>query len=287
MHWSLAVGAAMFTIIAHPVWAGEPRRPTGKWVVDFGAAQCIATRNYGPDEKPLYLVLKAPPLGDVLQIGVVRTGQLGEARQIDGELVFDQHPPIRTNLLEYGVRTLKQRALLVNLPLQNLAPMRTASSLSIRARHGEVLLLGSRINQAGSGTEERFALTHMVPLLKTMDRCVADLRAMWNVTDPTGSQSKLKERAKGNIASFFSNDDYPAIALNRDQSGTVAFVLLIDEAGKVADCTVTATSGAASLDSQSCAVLRLRAKFTPAMGADGKSAKDVLIGRVRWQIAGQ
>ena len=42
-------------------------------------------------------------------------------------------------------------------------------------------------------------------------------------------------------------------------------VILIDEFGKVADCTVTQTSGAASIDAQSCAVIRERGKFRPAI----------------------
>jgi len=176
--------------------------------------------------------------------------------------------------------------LIVNLPLQNLAPMRTASSLSIRARQDEAPAIGSRISQAAAGTDERFALTHMVPLLKTIEKCVTGLRMVWNVTHSTGTQSTLKERARGNLASFVNDEDYPAIALDQDQSGIVEFALLIDEAGKVADCTVTATSGAASLDAQTCSTMRTRAKLTPAVGADGKPAKDALIGRIRWQIVG-
>ena len=286
MRWSLALCAVVSMIVADPVSASEPRQPTGKWVVNFDFAQCIATRNYGSDQKPLYLVLKAPPLGEVLQIGVVRTGQFADARQIDGELAFDELPAIRTNLLEYGVRELKQRALIVNLPLQNLAPMRTAKSLTIRARE-EVHVIGSRINQVSAGADERFALTNMAPLLKTLERCVGDLRKAWNITDPTNVSSPLKERARGDLAQFFSNDDYPAIAIIQGQSGIVVFALLVDETGKVADCTVTATSGVASLDAQTCAALRTRAKLAPAVGANGKPAKDAIIGRIRWVMPGR
>jgi TonB family protein len=268
------------------VATAEPKQPTGKWVVNFDAAQCVATRNYGSATSPLYLVLKAPPLGEVLQIGIIRSGQFGEPRQIDGELIFDQNAPIRTNLLEFGVKQLKQRVLVVNLPLQSLAPMRTAPTLTIRARQ-EVKVNGSRINQASVGTDEHFALTQMASLLKTLERCVADLRKVWNVSQAADTISTLKERAKGNLAQFFSNDDYPAVAIEEEQSGTVVVALLVDEAGRVADCTVIETSGVAALDAQTCAALRTRAKLTPAVGADGKPAKDALISRIRWVIPGR
>ena len=69
------------------------------------------------------------------------------------------------------------------------------------------------------------------------------------------------------------------------QSGTVSFALLIDEAGKVADCTVIKTSGIAALDAQSCFVVKERAHFTPAIGADGRPAKDARTASVTWLMA--
>ena len=156
----------------------------------------------------------------------------------------------------------------ISLRASEFAPFRQAKTIAIRS----------------PGLNEAFALSNMGPLLKTMDKCLVGLRLLWNISDPTGNQSKLKERTKANLASFFSNDDYPAIAFDQSKSGTVAFALLIDETGKVADCTIIETSGAAALDTQSCGILERRAKFTPAIGADGKAAKDAVIGRIRWKI---
>jgi len=68
--------------------------------------------------------------------------------------------------------------------------------------------------------------------------------------------------------------------------GSVAFVLLIDEEGKVADCTVTETSGVASLDAQSCAIVKERAKFKPATGLDGKPSKSSYFQRISWRLEG-
>ena len=67
-------------------------------------------------------------------------------------------------------------------------------------------------------------------------------------------------------------------------AGVVAFALLVNEQGRVADCTVIKTSGAAALDAQSCIVLRQRATFHPALDPAGKPAKDALVGRIRWKL---
>ena len=110
------------------------------------------------------------------------------------------------------------------------------------------------------------------------------LRRVWNVGSVDGEQSPLPQRARANLARLFSSDDYPAISVRGEASGAVKFALLINEAGKVADCTVIETSGVAALDAQTCVIVRARAKFEPAVGADGKPAKDANISRVRWEL---
>lgn len=269
MRWSHGALVASLLISSVPARAVEPRQPTERWVVNFDDAQCVASRNYGTVEKPLHLALKASPLGDVIQLAILRHGIGGEAEQLDAILKIDDQPALRTTILVYKSENASLRIHRVNLRPTEFAPLRQAKSIAIQS----------------PGLNETFALSNMGPLLKTMEECLVDLRSVWNITDPTGTKSKLKERSKANLSAYFSNDDYPAAAFTKEQSGIVAFALLIDEAGKVADCTIVETSGAAVLDTQSCGVLEKRARFKPAIGTDGKPAKDAVIGRIRWQMA--
>lgn len=281
----LARGMAILFLscVAAPAAAAEPQPPSGKWVVHFDDAQCVATRQYGPDDDPVYLTLKAPPVGDVLQIGVIWKGGHRSAIQTRGEVVFDKGEPVVTNLLEFGNKTLGQRALLVNLPTEKLAPMRLASSVRIRARSTSQLTPGSRITFGTSTVDETFGLSQMTSLLRMMDTCTADLRKVWNVYD-SAMPGPLKQPPSGNIQGLFNSDDYPGIAVFQDQMGDVALVMLIDEQGKVADCTVTQTSGVAALDAQSCAIIKKRGRFNPAIGQDGKPAKSSWLQRIRWRL---
>ena len=250
--------------------AAQPRQPTGRWVVNFDEAQCVGSRNYGTEADPLFLVLKSPPLGNVIQLGIIRPAKGGEAEQIDAELTIDQRPPLRTSMLAFTAKKEKRRAYWFNLPVHEFAPARSARVIGIRATR--------ELN-------ERFAISAMAPLMKVMDDCVADLRRVWNVSEPDARASRLKESASGDLHGVLQSGDYPAVALTRKQGGTVALALLINEAGKVADCSVVETSGVASLDSQSCALVRARAKFTPAIGLDGKPAKDSFFQRITWRLA--
>lgn len=265
-----AVGLATL-FAAAPAGAADPLHPTAKWTVNFDDAQCVASRNYGTEANPIYLVLKAPPLGSILQIGVIRRGMGGEARQIDGELSFDENAPVRTTLLQYNVQKLRQQAVLVNLPLQDLAPMRLATTLHIHASEDR-RKIGTHINLGIAGIDLHFALSQMDSVLKTLDACVVDLRSIWNVPDPA-LKPQLRQSSRGDLQGVIRSEDYPAAALAGAQQGAVRFALLIDENGKIADCTVISTSGIASLDAQSCAIVKERAKFTPAIGLDGNQQK--------------
>ena len=265
--------------------AAAPKQPTGKWIVNFADAQCVATRNYGSEADPLYLVLKAPVTGDTLQVGVVRKGRDIEPRQFDGEVVVDGAATIRTNMLEFGNKKLGQKALLVNLNSRDVATLRPAKMIEIRTRDRGITKLGTRLGTGGSSEGETFALTQMEALMKMLDTCTADLRSVWKAWDYDKAPSGLKEGPSGDLTGIFSGDDYPGIAVVKDQMGSVAFVLLIDEQGKVADCTVTETSGVASLDAQSCAIVKERARFKPAVGLDGKPSKSSYFQRINWRLS--
>jgi TonB family protein len=247
--------------------AAEPRAPTGKWNVDFADAQCVADRDYGTPANPLRLLLKAPPVGGVMQVAVLRGADASPPRQVDSVVTVEGRPPIKVNLLMFTPKGARERIYLLNMPSADFAPAWQAKSLSVRSE----------------GLSVTFALSEMEPLRKIVDECVADLRRVFNVGDIGPDPLRFKRRASANIASVFSSDDYPAVAVMKGQGGKVRFALLIREDGRVADCTVIETSGVASLDTQACAMLKRRAKFQPAIGIDGKPAKDSVVGAITWR----
>jgi TonB family protein len=257
----------------------EIRQPTGKWVVDFADAQCVAYRDYGTAEAPLYLVLKAPPLGSIMQLAVVRPGGGAETpEQEDGKIVLDGQTSFPANMLRYAFKEEKQRVLRVNVPLAQFDRIRASKTISFETQR----------SQYG------FELSQLKQLLDVMQKCVGGLRDIWHVkegsyeADSDGRQlhPALRSGAIGRLESVFSLEDYPTDALSREQQGTSTIAVLVDESGKVADCTVIQTSGAAILDAQSCAIIQKRARFKPAVDVAGQPAKDAFTQRVTWRLAG-
>jgi TonB family protein len=250
--------------------AAQPLAPTSKWTVNFADSQCIAVRAYGTATDPLRFVLKAPPLGGVMQIAVIRPApRMTRAEQADLTVGVDERPPLKTSLLMYTPKGAKERVYLLNMPAEEFARVREARKLTLRS---------PALNQT-------FALSQMAPLLKVMQDCVEDLRRVWNVSPlEGGTPPNLTRRAQGDLSRYFSDGDYPAAAISKSLSGRVRFALLVGEDGKVADCTVIETSGVAVLDGQACALVMQRAKFQPALGTDGKPAKDALIAAIMWKM---
>lgn len=260
--------------------AAELVQPTGKWVVDFDDSQCVASRDYGSPDARLTLLFKAPVTGDVVQLAVAKAGAVGSklAEQTEAKLSWGGATPKPVSVLTFNATSANRRLYLINLPTAEVIAGAQKDRLTIE----------------GSGLRHSFALRALPDMMKVMDECVADLRRHWNyVPEPTSALQQpraerkhplLPVRAHFSLPRLFSSSDYPPDALRNDQGGTVAVVLLIDTDGKVADCTLTQTSGAAALDAQTCAIIRQRARYKPAKGLDGKPARDVDSARIRWII---
>jgi TonB family protein len=246
------------------------RAPTRGWVVNFDDAQCVAFREYGSAQNPIQLNLKVQAIGGVVQVAISRKGTSILANQVKGTLTIDGRPPVRISMLAYSPAGSGLRVHSMNLPAAEFDFVRQAKQISVTA----------------DGLDDSFALSGMAPMLKAIDDCVLDLRRVFNITDAqAGETSSLKRRTRANIGRLITSKDYPRDALDRSQDGRVKFVLLVNEKGRVADCTVIETSGVAVLDAQSCILLKERARFQPALGADGKPAKDAVTAAIVWSVA--
>jgi TonB family protein len=84
--------------------------------------------------------------------------------------------------------------------------------------------------------------------------------------------------------SWFQEGDYPEAAARAGQQGTVAWELAVDAAGGVTGCTVTAGSGSAVLDAETCRLLMGRARFLPARDGSGAPEPSSARGRMTWRL---
>jgi TonB family protein len=81
---------------------------------------------------------------------------------------------------------------------------------------------------------------------------------------------------------WFDLNDYPTKAFEREWQGTTNFDVIVDPGGRPADCKISKSSGHEPLDRQACWVAMNRARFTPAIGADGQRVFGVYRSQVKW-----
>jgi len=94
-------------------------------------------------------------------------------------------------------------------------------------------------------------------------------------------------RARGDVRSLFSSDDYPASAQSAGAEGSAQAQLTIGTDGRVVGCSLVRSTGNGALDAATCNILRRRAKFTPARDSSGNPTTDTYTTpTIVWRLEG-
>jgi hypothetical protein len=263
----------MIGILAIAAASGLTTRvPAGRWVVDYADEQCVAKRQYGTTEKPLVLIIRPSPTSDVVQLNLVRNGSGGWAHEYDARLSIGGADPINVRQLSFGtkdkVRETKFEISQVNLTGEQAATLAAAETIGWHATGANVTLQTGKLDS----------------LMQALAKCRENLREYWNIG--TAAEQALKSPVEiiRPLNSLFSNQDYPAQSVRQGDVGIASVVVLVDESGRSRDCMLEATSGIASIDGMTCAVIRERGRFKPAIGAEGKPVRSYVKSRVRWAL---
>jgi TonB family protein len=134
------------------------------------------------------------------------------------------------------------------------------------------------------GDRTYFQMSYPLPTaaLAALRQCEDDALIGWGI-DPaliTG----VRTRARMINRDLIMSGDYPSEALRAHQEGVTLTRFIINTEGRVENCAVVTSSGAAALDAQTCALAQSRARFRPATGADGQPMRSVFVLRVVWLL---
>ncbi|MEL6529824.1 MAG: TonB family protein [Pseudomonadota bacterium] len=86
---------------------------------------------------------------------------------------------------------------------------------------------------------------------------------------PTGPFPPNRQAIPLDPGSWVRAEDFRRFSRSRYGSGSVRFTLLVNEKGRVDECTVNASSGSRDFDAKACRSLQKRARFEPATDANG------------------
>ncbi|VWX53092.1 energy transducer TonB [Novosphingobium sp. 9U] len=91
-------------------------------------------------------------------------------------------------------------------------------------------------------------------------------------------------RPRNDPVQWVTTSDYPAVSLRRGEQGIARFEVSVGGDGKVTDCRVTSSSGAAELDAATCKYVAKRARFEPATDGSGARVSGTYSGSIHWVI---
>lgn len=252
------------------LWAWPPESnailtPIDKWKVDYDIEQCAATRQFGSHRDPVTLMIKPTPISEVVQLLLLMDGFESRARQFDAVISLGKAAPVKAHQLNYG---LKRRTRLVNLTGDQAAPLSQSDKIVWEARGANFVL--------ETGSLER--------VMQMLGDCRNKLRDFWNISPERAQLLKQGPVPAQPIITLFTSGHYPAQALREGDSGMTSVVALVDEKGAVRECIIDQTSGYATLDAQTCIVIRNKARFIPAIDQNGRPVRGFYGQRVRWEM---
>lgn len=95
-------------------------------------------------------------------------------------------------------------------------------------------------------------------------------------------------QAKGSLVGLFDGEvDYPESARSAGAEGTAVVSITVGADGRVVGCSVVRSTGNSALDSQTCNIIRRRAKFTPARDSNGNPTTDTVTSPpITWRLEG-
>ena len=86
--------AASAAVVSGPAAAQAPRQDAlSNWALERSSERCVISRKYGPATAPVTLGFKAPPLGDAVQLVIVRPDNRTGPTQTVARVTIDQERP--------------------------------------------------------------------------------------------------------------------------------------------------------------------------------------------------
>ena len=255
----------LLAALASPA-AGAPAAPQ-VWQADWELARCtIATG----DPANLYLALWMTPGDPTPELFLVAPAERlrGGGDKIDLTLA----PAGKTIRASTIVRQGKAGAKIIELTdLGDDFPLAFAKASEVRF--------------GGSSAPISVPVQGASKAMAALNQCLDGKMREWGM-DPRAYRalrSPPKSRVPGEI-DWLGDDDYPGEAQNAGQEGDAVVRLSVDAKGDVTACAVVASSGSKPIDEMTCRKALRKARYIPAVGADGRPTAAMRTVRAKFRL---
>lgn len=270
---SWITGAVAFSVAqaqTQPV-ALEALRPTSQWKVEYAERECRLTRNFGTDQDLILFRLARGTSFTNYDIMLAGISIPKQSTGVDIEITI-------------SAQNSKQSFKGENRDIPN------RKERILRWYDGDLIpiLAGPKNQELFVTSDENYRVKLKIDdfpaALKAMETCHDDLLKGWGIDGPQMRSLVSLAEPRMNPEEWANILDYPDDMLRDGISGIVSFKLDIDAAGLPTKCLVIISSKTPKLDQHTCRLMMKRAKFKPAIAADGTATASHYINRVRWSL---
>jgi TonB family protein len=257
--------AFLFPALAGPATAAAPPAARQVWQVDWEQAHCTISTG---DPASLFFAVWLTP-GDTA--GTVYLVAPAERLKSGKKVRLTLAPGGDTFEAEPYARPGKAGASVVQLT-------------GLRERFLPAFAKASAIRLQGFKEPISIPVTGAGQATAALRKCVDQKLPEWGIDPKAFNALRAPPLEPGN-REWIGFEDYPSKALDAMQSGDVVARLNVDAAGRVTDCAVVVSSGSKPIDAATCAAARKRARFTPAISANGRPTAAFRTVRVMFRIS--
>lgn len=87
------------------------------------------------------------------------------------------------------------------------------------------------------------------------------------------------------LAYLITAKDYPPEARRKRREGIVEFMAVVSKDGRVWSCVVLQSSAHVTLKQATCGLITQRARFDPAINAEGAAILGMYLGQINWELS--
>lgn len=268
--------------------------PSSKWNIDYAEDSCTLGRTFGEGENKSLLTFRRFSPSDSPRM--VISGLPFKTRRNKVTYQFGIDKIERDRVIFNGTRG-DAPALIFNGQI-DIVPLTEQQLLERKkAYENDDFFLVEKIKPAPitddittlliSGLSRTPVLLQTGAFIKPMaalDKCIDDLVTTWGVDAEKHKSLMQPVLPTVSPQRWLNSSDYPTSLLNKGNQGIVNFRLIVTPDGEVESCHIQLSTRPVGFDEAVCQKISKRAKFKPALDAEGRPLKSFYTNTVNFRI---
>jgi TonB family protein len=249
-----------------PATPGAALLPTSPWRVDYAESECRLIRRFGAGSGEVTLRIARASSFDFYDMVIGGPGVPN----------LPDHVEVQTRL-EPQAQLLESTGYSLPLPDGSGHFLRW---YDIRTPFVSQMTATQDMTLHVRDTTISLHLTNVTQALAALQLCHDDLLREWGLDVAAYRALQSPPTPHGAEAGWVTTADYP----DTTAQGTVTTIMSVGSDGRVTNCRIQVSSRAPELDSAACRALTRRARFNPAIAADGTPVTSWFVRRVVWRL---